>query len=291
MAHNQKVALIIGGNSGIGFEVAKALYASRRAYHILLGGRSLEKAITATKVIEDQIKDTTSSIEAVQIDIEDDQSIKRVVTTIQSNHGCLDVLINNAGMPGVMSERDPDLGSADYTDSSHLGASFDRFVKSGEMTMREVWNKSWNVNVVGAQVLTEALVPLLLKGKDVRVVLVKRGTKKFKEKVTIPRVDAKPVAGWPKSDFLDARSYRCAKVGLNMMMREWHRFFSNDDVKVFCVSPGVLATGLAGIGRENMIKMGAGDASIGGKLIRDVVEGVRDNDEALVIKPQGVQPW
>lgn len=63
-------------------------------------------------------------------------------------------------------------------------------------------------------------------------------------------------------------------------------------MKVFCVSPGFLATGLNAVGRETLLKMGAEEPSLGGKFMRDVVEGKRDQDAGKVVARYGrVQPW
>lgn len=64
-----------------------------------------------------------------------------------------------------------------------------------------------------------------------------------------------------------------------------------DGVKVFGISPGFLATGLGGLGPDLLKKFGAGDPSVGGELIRDVVEGKRDEHAGKVINKDGVQPW
>jgi hypothetical protein len=37
--------------------------------------------------------------------------------------------------------------------------------------------------------------------------------------------------------------------------------------------------------------VGAGEASVGGGFIKDVVEGKRDGDAGKVINKDGVQPW
>jgi hypothetical protein len=37
--------------------------------------------------------------------------------------------------------------------------------------------------------------------------------------------------------------------------------------------------------------MGAGDPSLGGNFIRDVIEGKRDGDEGLTIRASEVQKW
>ena len=75
-----------------------------------------------------------------------------------------------------------------------------------------------------------------------------------------------------------------------MMMREWVRILGNDGVKIWCVSPGFLATGL-GFGAEKLKAMGALDPAVGGALVKDVVEGKRDADVGKVIVKDGIQPW
>lgn len=75
------------------------------------------------------------------------------------------------------------------------------------------------------------------------------------------------------------------------MMREWTRELKNDGVKVFAISPGFLATGLAGVGAEKLKSLGALDPSEGGKFIRDVVEGKRDADTGKIIRVNSLQPY
>jgi hypothetical protein len=75
-----------------------------------------------------------------------------------------------------------------------------------------------------------------------------------------------------------------------MLVREWDRILKNDGVKVWAVSPGMLATGLVG-DPEVMKKMGAEDASVAGPFFRGILEGQRDGDVGLVINRGGVQPW
>lgn len=76
-----------------------------------------------------------------------------------------------------------------------------------------------------------------------------------------------------------------------MVMLEWQRFLKEDGVKVFCISPGFLATNLGGMGAEKLRQMGAGDPSLGGTLISDVVKGKRDEDAGKVVNAAGVQTW
>lgn len=186
------------------------------------------------------------------------------------------------------------------------------------MTMREAWNTSWNVNTAGTQIMTAAFVPLLLRSKDPRLLYMTSGTSTLTgtENLNLP-VNKVPAKGWPKEG-LSAQSiipaYRASKCGMNMMMRgmhknssttslasntttylmlgctEWYRTLKEDGVKVFCLSPGFLATGLGG-NLEASKNLGAGDPATAGLFVRNVLEGQRDKDVGKVILREGVQPW
>lgn len=101
-----------------------------------------------------------------------------------------------------------------------------------------------------------------------------------------------PVArGWPKPPVPSVTAYRASKTALNMLMLEYHRILQPDGVRVFCISPGFLATGLGGMGAERLRELGAGEPRLGGEFIRDVVEGKRDEDSGKVVHRDGLQPW
>lgn len=138
--------------------------------------------------------------------------------------------------------------------------------------------------------MTHTFVPLLLKSSDPRLLFVTSGTSSLTEaedrEIWVNKIPAK---GWPKQAFA-LPAYRSSKTGMNMMMREWARVLTEDGVKVWCISPGYLATGL-GAGQEANKKMGAGDPAIGGNFIRDVVEGKRDQDSGKVIRTDSIQSW
>lgn len=167
---------------------------------------------------------------------------------------------------------------------------FDVEVLSGRMSMREAWNKSWNVNTTGTQIMTHTFVPLLLKSSDPRLLFVTSGTSSLAETETEELwLNKSPAKGWPKQA-IAFPGYRSSKTGMNMMMREWSRVLTEDGVKVWCISPGFLATGL-GAGQESNKKMGAGDPAIGGNFIKDVVEGKRDQETGKIIRIDSIQPW
>lgn len=96
MASNE-ILLITGANTGLGFETVRSLYQTSKAYTILLGGRSLEKARAAVESVRAEFPKSASTVQAIQVDIEDDDSISRAYEQVEREHGVLDVLINNAG--------------------------------------------------------------------------------------------------------------------------------------------------------------------------------------------------
>ncbi|KAI8631637.1 NAD(P)-binding protein [Xylariaceae sp. FL1651] len=273
MASDKKIILITGGNTGLGLETVKALCQSQTPYEIIIGCRTVSKGEDAIAALKKEVPQTASTLSTLQVDLESDDSLEKAVSAISSKHGRLDVLINNGG------------------------ASFDYDILQGKMSIREGFNASWNTNVAGTQVLTTLAVPLLLKSSDPRLMFVTSGTATLTETErsdgpVLSRINSSPPAGWPKQNIgMMTTSYRSAKTGLNMVMREWHRTLLNDNVKVWCISPGFLATGLAGIGAEKLKQMGALDPSIGGNFIKDVVEGKRDHDVGKVIRRDMIQPW
>jgi NAD(P)-dependent dehydrogenase (short-subunit alcohol dehydrogenase family) len=93
----RKIVLVTGANTGLGYEIVKALCASQTAYEVLVGGRSLPKAEHAAKTLSSEFPTTRSHLRAVQIDIEDDSSIEALFELVQESYGRLDALVNNAG--------------------------------------------------------------------------------------------------------------------------------------------------------------------------------------------------
>ncbi len=169
---------------------------------------------------------------------------------------------------------------------------FDQEYHAGKMSMREAWNKSWDVNTTGTHIMTYTFAPLLLKSSNPRLLFITSGTSTLAEaEKGLLWIDQPPAKGWPKEPMrLGVGAYRSSKTGMNMMMREWARIFKEDGVKVWCISPGMLVTGLGG-NPERTKQMGGLDPSIGANFVRDVVEGKRDQDVGKVIRTDNVQPW
>jgi len=94
---SREVVLITGANTGLGFQIIRALCGSTKSYYILLGGRSLQKVEEAVRSATEEFPSSHSKLAPIQVDIEDDGSIEQAFEEVQTKVGRLDTLVNNAG--------------------------------------------------------------------------------------------------------------------------------------------------------------------------------------------------
>ena len=86
-----KVALVTGSSSGIGFETCLAL--ARDGFHTFASMRDTKKA----PPLQEATKKENLNIEIIPLDVDKGDSIKSAVSKIISKAGRIDVLVNNAG--------------------------------------------------------------------------------------------------------------------------------------------------------------------------------------------------
>ena len=86
-----KVALVTGSSSGIGFETSLAL--ARNGYHTFATMRNLGKDEKIKQIIEKE----DLSIEILELDVDSEESVNQAIKTVSEKKGRIDVLVNNAG--------------------------------------------------------------------------------------------------------------------------------------------------------------------------------------------------
>ena len=88
---DQKVAVVTGSSSGIGFETALLL--SRTGFYTYATMRNMSKANHILQITEKE----RLPLQALQLDVNDDESVKNAVNQIAKEKQRIDILVNNAG--------------------------------------------------------------------------------------------------------------------------------------------------------------------------------------------------
>lgn len=89
--------LITGANSGIGYETVKTLLQHDQAYHIFLTALAISDAQQSVDQLQQVVPNSSSSLQPIELDITDDDSISRASDIVSRVTDRLDVLVNNAG--------------------------------------------------------------------------------------------------------------------------------------------------------------------------------------------------
>ncbi|PVI04352.1 NAD(P)-binding protein [Periconia macrospinosa] len=241
----KKIVLITGANSGIGFELAHQLLT--KGHHVLVGSRTVEKGKTAVQEL--QSRNLAGTAELVHLDVTDDSTITAAASTISSAHGKLDILINNAAVA----------------------------VPSG--TDREQLNSAFDTNATGPYILTNALLPSLLKSPSgARVVNVSSGIGSIGRKLD-------PTGPFHK---VSSVPYRASKTALNMVTACQFVELGEMGIKVFLYDPGFTVSNLS---EHNTVERGARSAKDSVLPLVDVIEGKRDGECGLFLHNTGTWPW
>jgi len=139
-----KTVLITGANKGIGQEVARQLAA--KGFHVFVGARNAKAGRKAAEEIAKKCGKATF----LEIDVSDNDSVTTAAREFSKMEGCLDVLVNNAGI--IVDG-----------DNAVLEMSDDLFRKTLE------------TNALGPLRVTRAFAPWLRKSKAPRVINVSSG--------------------------------------------------------------------------------------------------------------------
>jgi len=91
--HDRRVALVTGGNRGIGLEISRQL--SQLGYRVVVAARDRGEAEEAARGLSGWPSGDTAG---VPMDVTDDESVRRAFEQAVTLYGAVDVLVNNAGI-------------------------------------------------------------------------------------------------------------------------------------------------------------------------------------------------
>lgn len=215
---DHKIALITGANKGIGKEIARQL--GLKGLTVLVGARDEHRGTEAAFELKQQGIDAHALI----LDVTNSESIAAACGEIEREYGRLDVLVNNAG---IALEAVPD-STVDV----------------------EMMRATYETNVFGVFATTTALLPLLKKSKEARIVNLSSGLGSLTHNSDPDWEYAaiKPVA------------YNSSKAALNMITIVLAAQLKDSGIKVNAADPGYTATDLNGHRGTRTVEQGAIEA-------------------------------
>jgi NAD(P)-dependent dehydrogenase (short-subunit alcohol dehydrogenase family) len=138
---DKSIALVTGGNRGIGLEVCRQLAA--KGYSVVLGSRDEAKGESAAAGLR-------GDVTVLALDVADDESVGAAAAAVDERFGRLDVLVNNAAI---------------LYDTENRGMDVD---------LDEV-RRGLETNLFGAWRMVQAFLPLLRRSEHGRIVNVSSG--------------------------------------------------------------------------------------------------------------------
>ncbi|OHE84720.1 MAG: short-chain dehydrogenase [Verrucomicrobia bacterium RIFCSPLOWO2_12_FULL_64_8] len=208
-AASLKTALITGANKGIGFEVARQL--AGRGFLVVVGARRPE---AGRKAVEALAKDGFKTV-SLDLDVADAGGITRAAKQLAAQVNHLDVLVNNAGI-------------LEDNKANALDVS------------AEAVRRAFETNTLGALLVTQGMLPLLLKAPGgARVINVSSGAGALGE-----------MASW-------APAYSISKTALNAVTRQFAAALRARSIAVNSVCPGWVRTDMGGAGATRSVEEGA----------------------------------
>lgn len=208
------IALVTGSSKGIGHEIIAQLAARRMI--CLLAARDVARGEQAAG----ELRARGGDVHAITLDVTDPECVAAAAADVAKRFGRLDVLVNNAGIGGELTQQNPS--------TADLG------------TVRSVFE----TNFFGVINVTNAMVPLLRRSTAGRIVNISSGLGSL-TRMTDPCDDVArrpPLAGYVPS-----------KTALNSLTVQYAKELRNDGILVNAADPGPCATditkGFAGLTR------------------------------------------
>jgi NAD(P)-dependent dehydrogenase (short-subunit alcohol dehydrogenase family) len=201
MKKNNKIVLVTGGNKGLGKEIGRQL--GLLGYTVILTSRNKQAGNDAVT----ELVSLGCDAHVFNIDVTNSDDISNLANYIEKTFGKLDVLVNNAG----------------------ISLEWD-----GTPTNSDKIRRTLEVNLIAPFAITEALVPLLARSEDARVI---------NQSSALGSISTAENAWDDVADFMVA-GYSTSKAGLNMLTVIQSKTLSQKGIAVTAAHPGWVKTDL-----------------------------------------------
>ncbi|KAK3141965.1 hypothetical protein QOZ80_4BG0340420 [Eleusine coracana subsp. coracana] len=257
---NTRIAVVTGGNKGIGLEVCRQL--ATNGIIVVLTARDEKRG---TEAVEKLKEARLSNVIFHQLDVTDTPSIGRLADFLKARFGKLDILVNNAAVGGVEYVQDH-VAVSETSDEKFSGMDGAKRLEWMWQNSRETYDAAkagLETNYYGTKHVIEALLPLLQASDDARIVNVSSEWGRLKlfsneelkqelndvENLTEEGLDevlakflkdyeagALESQGWP----IAFSAYKVAKAAMNAYSRILAR--KHPELRVNCAHPGYVKT-------------------------------------------------
>ena len=245
-----KKVLITGANKGIGFECARQL--AQKGLFVYLGSRNLENGLKAEKALKTE---GFENVEAIQLDVTNQDSVSVARDAIGRKTDVLDVLINNAGISGGLAAQNAQNVTID--------------------TFKEVLD----TNLYGVIRVTRAFMDLLENSNAPRIVNVSSG-------IGSHTLNSEPQFQPMTSMFV---AYGTSKSALNMYTINLAYELRDTPFKVNMIDPGYTKTDLNAQQGTGTVKAAASRIIDYTTIDKD---GLQECSTSWEYNPEsGVIPW
>ena len=178
--------VISGASSGIGARLAQALAAD--GHHVFICARRADRLASVAREF--------SAIETFVCDVSDDWQVKNFIAALSAKTEAVDVLINCAGGFG-------EIGPITVADSSR-------------------WWQTIEVNLKGTYLVSQGMLPLLMKGKQPRIINF--------------------AGGGAFSPFPNFSAYACSKTAIVRLTECLAAELAPSNIRVNALAPGFVPT-------------------------------------------------
>uniref|UniRef100_A0A0E0H3H9 Uncharacterized protein n=1 Tax=Oryza nivara TaxID=4536 RepID=A0A0E0H3H9_ORYNI len=238
----KRVAVVTGGNKGIGLEVCRQLAAD--GITVVLTARDETRGVEAAEKLRGM---GLSCVIFHHLEVTDSSSVSRLADFLTTRFGKLEILVNNAAVSGMEHAQ-----RVDTNEEQFVGMDKQQRLEWLNKQGRETYDAAKNgvqTNYYGTKLVIQTLLPLLLQSSGEGRIDLRKELDDV-DNLTEERLDevldsflkdfeagALEAHGWPTAPFV---AYKMAKVAMNAYTRILAR--RHPELRVNCVHPGYVKT-------------------------------------------------